>query len=365
MLTVAPLGLPLLDLLHATRSHRAGPVPGVAAPVTRTAAQGEPFRASPAVLASGAAPSGITSLASGLPPDLARRPLTRAGDAALGMPRVQGLLGGLVPNRSPLPDDEVAETEPAPDPTPVPDPPAAWTPPTPLPDAGAAGRHVDIVLSPHPDDETLSLGVWIANATARGDRVIVVSLTDGRSTGAITKISNRLGRKVTRDEIATARQHEVQEAVTRLGVRPGDLYAAHLDDDHSPGGTRITQAEALDVIKAFAARFPSATFASMSWIAERHPDHLGAGLALHQAEQQGIVTGAVFAVSRLWWSLPSPAPAAHDVLPVNAGARRRVLLAASAYDRWDPVHRRLAVGSTSVHQQFTALLTDQRDRVHP
>jgi hypothetical protein len=53
-----------------------------------------------------------------------------------------------------------------------------------------------------------------------------------------------------------------------------------------------------------------------------------------------------------------------DVLPVSATARRRVLLAAAAYNRWDPADHRLAVGWTSVHPQFTALLADPRDRVH-
>ena len=100
----------------------------------------------------------------------------------------------------------------------------------------------------------------------------------------------------------------------------------------------------------------------MSWTAERHPDHLGAGLALHAAARDGTVRRAVFAVSRLWWSLPSPPTS--EVLPVDGSARRRVLQAADAYDRWDPADHRLAIGWTSVRSQFTALLADPRDRVH-
>ena len=36
-----------------------------------------------------------------------------------------------------------------------------------------------IVISPHPDDETLGLGGFIAHQTALGSQVIVFAVTDG------------------------------------------------------------------------------------------------------------------------------------------------------------------------------------------
>ncbi|HEY6797456.1 MAG TPA: PIG-L family deacetylase, partial [Kineosporiaceae bacterium] len=245
---------------------------------------------------------------------------------------------------------------------PAPDSTPAWAPQDALPTPAHDGRQVDIVLSPHPDDETLSLGVWTADAAVRGDRVIVVCLTDGRTTGALATIARRLRRPVTRDEIAAARIRELHAATARLGVRPDDVYLAHLDRDDGPGGTRLTELEALAVIKAFAARFPDATFATMSWAAERHPDHLGAAFALQEAVARGIARHGVFAVSRLWWALPSPPVTI--VLPLNAAVRHQVTAAANAYGLWNPADHRLAVGWTSVHQQFVDLLADPRDRVH-
>jgi LmbE family N-acetylglucosaminyl deacetylase len=242
------------------------------------------------------------------------------------------------------------------------DTPPVWTPPAELPAPSTGSQRIDIVLSPHPDDETLSLGVWVANAVAQGDRVIVVCLTDGRSTGAITQVSQRLRRPVSRDEIAAARIRELRAATAQLGIGAGDVYLAGLDAEQGPGGTRVTEPEALAVIETFAGRFPAATFATMSWAAEQHPDHLGAGYALQEAAARGLVQHAVFAVSRLWWALPSPA--ASVVLPLNATVRRRVELAGRAYDVWDPADQRLAIGWTSVHQQFVALLADPRDRIH-
>jgi LmbE family N-acetylglucosaminyl deacetylase len=222
---------------------------------------------------------------------------------------------------------------------------------------------VSIVLSPHPDDETLSLGVWTANATARGDRVIVVCLTDGRTTGAIRTVSARLGRTLTRDEIGAARIVEMRSAVAALGVDPQDVFLAHLDRDASYGGTLLTQPEAYAVIQAFAPRFPTATYATMSYTAERHPDHLAAGRALWHAVQNGTVRSAVFAVSRLWWQLPSPPVT--PVSPLSVLSSDRVLAAGREYDVWAPALDRYAVGWASVHNQFLALMSDPVDHLHP
>jgi LmbE family N-acetylglucosaminyl deacetylase len=239
---------------------------------------------------------------------------------------------------------------------------SGWISPAPLPAAAPPARHVLVVLSPHPDDETLSFGVWIADALARGYRVVVVCLTDGRSTGATRTVSARLGRTLTRDEIAAARIRELRQAAAQLGVAPTDVYRAQLDDEATPGGSRVTVAETGEVIRAFAVQFPQATFATMSWTAERQPDHLSAGRALHDAAVQGVVHDARFAVSRLWWNLP--APTVTDVVPASPAVRARVNAAAAAYKLWDPSHQRYSVGWLSVRHQFSALAADPRSRLH-
>jgi LmbE family N-acetylglucosaminyl deacetylase len=188
----------------------------------------------------------------------------------------------------------------------------------------------------------------------------VVALTDGRTTGALKPIELRLGHPLTQADIAVARIAEMRAAVADLGV--ADLYLAHLDGADTLGGSRVTVPEASAVIRAFAARFPDATFATMSWVAERQLDHLSAGRALWQAMQDGTVHEGVFAVSRLWWSLPCPAST--QVMPVSAEVRRRLLAAGDAYSVWNPAQTRLAVGWTSVRHQFAALAVDPQDRVH-
>jgi LmbE family N-acetylglucosaminyl deacetylase len=246
-------------------------------------------------------------------------------------------------------------------PSPLPGAGTVWTPPSPLP-APPDGRKVDIVLSPHPDDETLSLGVWIAQRSQAGHRVIVVALTDGRSTNAIQEISARLHRTLSRDEIGAARIAEMQAADVELGVAPGDLYRAELDDDAGDGGSRATEAEIGDVIDAFARAFPGAAIATMSDLAEHHPDHLNAGRALMTAWLQQRVRNVVFAISRLYWRTKVPNEFA--VAPPTEAVRDRVLAAGRAYGAWDPDHGRLSVGWYSVRTQFDAMLADPVDHLH-
>lgn len=239
-----------------------------------------------------------------------------------------------------------------------------WTPPTPLP-AASPGRRVDVFYSPHPDDETLSMGVLIAADVQRGDRVIVVALTDGRATRVGSAVDARLratgdNHRLSAQEIGDARFGEMRRAVAALGVAPRDLYAAHLDGPGSDCHGQVTVGEAMQVIRAFALRFPGATHVTMSYTAERHPDHLAAGVALANLTRSHLVTHSLWVVSRLWWQLPMPRW--HWALP--GALRPRVEAAAQAYGTWAPVRHEYAIGFTSVKPQFQALMLDPRNLVH-
>lgn len=270
-----------------------------------------------------------------------------------------------------------------------------WHPSGPLPAPSRQHQATLVVLSPHPDDETLSMGVLVADAERAGERCVVVAMTDGGSTGAYgalrrrwrawqsTAHAGRLARglavvggpgtrppgspagaeaPLTRRAVAAARISEMRAAVSHLGVAPDDVVLAHLDAATSDDGARTTVAEAAAVIRVLARQFPEATFVTMSDVAERQPDHLDDGTALHLLAEQGVVAHAEFAVSRLWWGLPAPAP--RWVLPRDAVVADEVRSAAHEYGRWDPRDLRLAVGYTSVRHQFAELLRDPRDRVH-
>jgi len=258
-----------------------------------------------------------------------------------------------------------------------------WHSAQPLPAQGGH-RHVDVFYTPHPDDETLSMAVLITAAIRRGDRVLVVGLTDGRTTGAIRAINAELAAehrhtatvaaasgavsqrvnipaRLSQDQIGVARDAELRRAVTDLGLSPKDLVLAHLDAPGSDRGALVTVSEAAQVIRTFAARYPGATHVTMSDIAEHQQDHLDAGVALHQLLAAGTVTSARWTVSRLWWRLPSPAGT--WALPTPSD-RDRIRRAAQEYLTWDPAAGKYAVGFYSVRWQFAALARDVRDRVH-
>lgn len=244
----------------------------------------------------------------------------------------------------------------------------AWTVPSTLPPVEPGGRHVDVFYTPHPDDETLSMGVLIAAAVHRGDRVLVVGLTDGRTTGAIREVQARLdhdhvggrkARKLTEDDVAAARDGELRRATTDLGVAPQDVVLAHLDTPDSDDGAIVTVAEAEAVMRVFAARYPDATHVTMSDVAEHQQDHLDAGVALHRLLDDGTLRSAAWAVSRLWWR--APGSAWRWAVP-TADERDAVRHAAREYLTWDPANGAYAMGFFSVRWQFAALERDVRDR---
>lgn len=251
------------------------------------------------------------------------------------------------------------------------DPAWAWRPDGPLP-APSTSSSILVVFSPHPDDETLSMGALIVKAHREGMRCYVVAMTDGWSSAAFDAVARRWTmwnqdsgtdrRPLTRTMLGQARVNEMHAAVARLGVAPGDVIAAHLDAPTSDRGARTTVAEATAVMTAFARLFPHATFATMSFTAERQPDHLDDGVALRRLVRSGTRVHAVWAVSRLWWRLPVPAWA--WVRPVDSSERAQVVAAALDYTVFDPPRLRLAVGQASVSGQFCSLRRDPVSRLH-
>lgn len=100
--------------------------------------------------------------------------------------------------------------------------PAAWDltalPPAPRPEAG---DHL-LVLSAHPDDETLGAGGLIAGSAARGARVTVVVASDGEN-------SHPHSPTATPAALATARRAEMRRALDRIA--PGaELHFLGLPD---------------------------------------------------------------------------------------------------------------------------------------
>jgi LmbE family N-acetylglucosaminyl deacetylase len=197
-------------------------------------------------------------------------------------------------------------------------------------------------------------------------RVIVVAMTDGRTSGAIKVINAHLARMaqpaLTQAELGAARIAEMRKATVALGVAPSDLVLAHLDAPKSDCGALVTVGEAHDVMAMMAARYPGAVQVTMSYAAERNLDHLACGQALRELTGSGTAGHSEWTISRLWWTLPGPP--AHWVLPADALQRNEIYAAIAAYNLWDPEHLSYAIGANSVGAQFRAEQIDPRARVH-
>lgn len=127
-----------------------------------------------------------------------------------------------------------------------------------LPAMQAAGpRERILVVSPHPDDESLCCGGYIATARRAGAEVSIVWITSGGGYRFAAMVSERTVRPKRAGMRALARQRidEAQNAAQTLGVEPARQFflgypdrgvlALLLDNYDSPYRSKYTQADSV------------------------------------------------------------------------------------------------------------------------
>src|SRR5690606_24613515 len=135
--------------------------------------------------------------------------------------------------------------------------------------AQAAGRSA-LVISPHPDDETLGCGATIARKAAAGQAVTVLMLTDGRHSHASDALSP--------EELGKLRRVEAEEAMRRLGLPADALRWADLVDGEV---ARHEDAVAELIGSLIQELRPDEIYVTCA--DEPHPDHAAAGRAARRA----------------------------------------------------------------------------------
>ena len=126
------------------------------------------------------------------------------------------------------------------------------------------GREPFLVLSPHPDDETLGCGGLLALAERAGLRGHVLVLTDGAASHP-NSVSHPAGRLV------ALRRDEARAAVAALGLPEGRLGFLDLRDAATPGEGPEFDA-AVDAIAARAGAVGARTLL-VTWGHDPHCDH--------------------------------------------------------------------------------------------
>lgn len=121
-----------------------------------------------------------------------------------------------------------------------------------------------IVLSPHPDDESLGVGGLIAAATAAGHDVRIVLVTDGSG-------SHPASPSYPRDRLIALRHGEARAAAVILGVPDDHLVALGLPDTAAPLAGPAFEA-AVQRIVALAQAIGAGALL-VSWEHDPHCDH--------------------------------------------------------------------------------------------
>jgi LmbE family N-acetylglucosaminyl deacetylase len=123
-----------------------------------------------------------------------------------------------------------------------------------------------VVVAPHPDDETLGLGGTIAQVSAQGVDVMVVSVSDGGAAYPdISRFDQLALERTRRAELDCAARVLGVRRVVRLGLPDGRI-AEH-------------EQQLADQLAVLLATEPPATWCAATWEGDGHPDYEAVGRA--------------------------------------------------------------------------------------
>jgi LmbE family N-acetylglucosaminyl deacetylase len=160
----------------------------------------------------------------------------------------------------------------------------SWKPP----------NHRLIVISPHPDDETLAIGGFIASRRALGIEVLLIAVTDGENAYGLD------------ESLRVVRQTEQNRAAAHLGIPEEGIVRLHFPDS----GVEPFERE---LVARIAALVSPSTLLLAPWSNDFHPDHKVCGRA---AERVAAETGIALASYFFWtWHTEDVRTVAH--LPLS------------------------------------------------
>ena len=131
-----------------------------------------------------------------------------------------------------------------------------------------------VVLSPHPDDESLGLGGLIRQARNVGQRVIIVVLTDGSG-------SHTESRAYPAPRLIALRKQEMLEAAVLLGVSAAELH--HFDQPDAGASSSGPEFERAAEDLAAIVRNSDAKNLFVTWRHDPHCDHSAAAALANAA----------------------------------------------------------------------------------
>lgn len=87
-----------------------------------------------------------------------------------------------------------------------------------------------VFFFPHQDDELITQGAEILIHLNAGREVFTVAMSDGQSTGVRQKLKDEKGIDLSQSALSKARDREVIDSLTRMGVKRENIFFENLLD---------------------------------------------------------------------------------------------------------------------------------------
>jgi LmbE family N-acetylglucosaminyl deacetylase len=160
-------------------------------------------------------------------------------------------------------------------------------------DCGALldGVHRLVVVAPHPDDEVLGCGGFMAQARSAGREVLVVSVSDGEACYPGDPFW-------TPGRLRETRRRELRAALAALGLRPVEVVLLGVPD----GGVDRAAAFLADRLAAHLRRDD---LILVPWEKDGHPDHEACNRAVRSAAEAFGCRTLEYPVWGWHWASPS------------------------------------------------------------
>jgi LmbE family N-acetylglucosaminyl deacetylase len=188
-----------------------------------------------------------------------------------------------------------------------------------------------VVLSPHPDDETLGAGGLIAEACAGGQVVDVIVVTDGSG-------SHPQSKQYPAQRLINLRYREVHQAGMSLGLEPDRVTFLGLPDTMAPTSGPRFDAAVEAVMKVLGRSEAAMLF--VTWEGDPHCDHQASAELAKTLRRKS--PGLELWAYPIWgWHLeagaeiPHPAPKAFRIDIARYSERKRYAIAAHASQMTD------------------------------
>lgn len=206
-----------------------------------------------------------------------------------------------------------------------------------------------VFVTPHQDDETLSMGEDIRLHLQAGDDVHVLLQTTGQNSGVFPSTG------LTVADFIAARDDEMARATRQLGVRSANVHISPLATEDG----QLTVADAQAQLAAFFLDYPTAWVKTYSNrpAPGRHPDHVASGQAALNLYHAGLFDNLRMYVEP-WPTLLAAFRTANPTVALGVSSGANLGAVQRGFDEYkaeDGVAAKYGIGHQSVGAEFDAM----------